>query len=610
MNDIKDKCMEDRIKELEEENRMFRMVLEAIPINFFVKDKDCRYQITSRICDMLNGVERGGIIGKTDFDLQNSKEIAQSFYDDDQRIMALKKGSRMMSPTLCGDTVKYYDIYKEPLINENGNVEGILGLVIAPAEMDIDKKNTEVEEQLEAYFGSQCFMFDYDIKTGNAIILKKLEGFDLEFGSNESFEEVLINSTKIKERSKQAVSKMFKKIENGETEAVLVLDIMDNQGNWHPGVLNLTRVRNSKLNQNRAIGVLSYLSSVDAKQEEMIITINTMRRRMYQIMTEKFKTILYISRKNKMYTCIGKPVGLMANQGNVELLEEYAKEFIHEDDRRIFVDALKSNSELSRDGQHKLYEIRLKVEPGKYRWYEANLYYVESIDGLSEDIILTFYDMDEIIRLKRQQEVRNTNNHLIEVLSSVVESRDLESGNHIQRIKGMTKILLNAIMEKHPEYELNEEKIEIMSSAATMHDIGKIAIPDNILLKPGRLTAEEFEIMKEHTIRGCKIINSASVIQDEEYYKYCYDICLHHHERYDGKGYPDGLKGDEISIVSQVVSIVDVYDALISKRCYKEAYDEKKVFDMILNGECGVFNPKLINCLIEVRTELRKLYLE
>jgi hypothetical protein len=123
--------MDDRIKKLEEENRMFRMILEALPINLFVKDTNCKYQITSKVCDMVNGVERGGLKGKSDFDLQNSAEIAQCFYDDDQRIMSAKKGSRMLSPTLCGKTIKYYDIYKEPLINEDGNVEGILGLVIA-----------------------------------------------------------------------------------------------------------------------------------------------------------------------------------------------------------------------------------------------------------------------------------------------------------------------------------------------------------------------------------------------------------------------------------------------------------------------------------------------
>jgi response regulator RpfG family c-di-GMP phosphodiesterase len=602
--------IEKKLKQLEEENRMFRMILEAIPINLFVKDTNCKYQVTSRLCDMINGVERNGLKGKSDFDLQNSKEIAQSFYDDDQRIMSTKQGSRMISPTLCGETVKYYDIYKEPLIGENGRVEGILGLVIAPAEMDTDEKNAELEDMVENFFGSKCLMFDYDIKTGNTIILKKLDELGMDFGTHECFEEYLINSGRIKVESKQAVSKMFQKIVNDETEAVLVLDIMDSQGNWHPGVLNLTRIRNSKLNQNRAIGVLSYLNNGEEKTEELIITINAMKRKMYQIMAEKYDAVLYISRKNKMYFCIGNLIGKMEQQGGMDELMSYMEEYIYEDDKQIYVEALTSKSEVGRDGHYLSFELRIRNEQGKYRWYEANVYFAEGIDGVSEDIVLTFYDVDEIIRIKKQQEVRNANNRLIEVLGSVVESRDLESGNHIQRIKGMTKVLLTAMMENYPEYGLCEDKIEIMSSAATMHDIGKIAIPDNILLKPGRLSIEEFEIMKEHTIRGCKIINSASVIQDEEYYKYCYDICKHHHERYDGKGYPDGLRGDEISIEAQVVSIVDVYDALISRRCYKEAYEEEKAFDMILNGECGAFNPKLIECLLKVRTKLRKLYWE
>ncbi len=602
--------MEDKLKQLEEENRMFRMILEALPINLFVKDTNCKYQITSKICDILNGVERGGLKGKSDFDLQNSAEIAQCFYDDDQRIMSTKNGSRMLAPTLCGDTIKYYDIYKEPLINEDGNVEGILGLVVAPAEMSTDEKVDEIEEQVENYYGSKCLMFDYDIKTGNAIILKKLDNFDIDFGTQESFEEVFINSGRIQETSKQAVVKMFEKIVNNETEATLVLDIMDNMGNWHPGVLNLTRVRNSKLNQNRAIGVLSYLSSGEEKTEELMIAINAMKKRMYQIMAEKYDTVLYISGKNAMYTCIGKQIGRIGYQGSLEELEKFLHENIHIDDRNIYMNALLSKSEVSRDGQHSLFEIRLRGDQSKYRWYEAYLYYVDSIDGVSEDIILTFFDMDEIIRIKKQHEVRNSNNQLIEVLSSVVESRDVESGNHILRIKDMTRIFLNAIMESYPEYGLDEGQIEAMSSAATMHDIGKIAIPDNILLKPGKLTKEEFEVMKEHTTRGCKIINSASVIQDEEYYRYCYDICRHHHERYDGKGYPDGLYGDNISIAAQVVSIVDVYDALISKRCYKDAYEEEKVLEMIVNGECGTFNPKLIECLKKVRTKLNRLYRE
>lgn len=601
MNDI-----EIRMKKLEEENRMFRMILEAIPINLFVKDINCKYQVTSKVCDLANGVARGGLKDKSDFDLQNSKEIAQSFFDDDQRIMNSKQGSRMISPTLCGETVKYYDIYKEPLIAENGKVEGILGLVVAPAEMSTDEKIVEVEEQVEAYFGLKCLMFDYDTKTGNSIILKKLDGFDIDLGSAGSFEEHFLKSGRIKDESKQAVAKMFQKIMKDETEAVLVLDIKDDYGIWHPGVLNLTKIKNSKLNENRAIGVLSFLKSEEEKTDEMMISVSAMKRRLAQIATEKYDSILYISKKNRMFLCMGKFIDKIGLQGNYEVMKKFVLEYIHQDDRDIYIGALDSISGINRDGQHLLFELRIRDDEGKYRWYEANLYYVDSVDGVNEDVLLTFYDMDEIIRLKRQQEIRNNNNRLIEVLSSVVESRDVESGNHIQRIKVMTKILLTAVMQNYPEYGLREEQLEIISSAATMHDIGKIAIPDSILLKPGKLTKEEFEIMKEHTTRGCSIINSASVIQDEEYYRYCYDICRHHHEKYDGKGYPDGLKGDDISIVAQVVSVVDVYDALSSKRCYKEAFAEEKAFEMILNGECGAFNPKLIECLKKVRTQLRR----
>lgn len=598
--------IEKRIKELEDENRMFRMILEALPINLFVKDTSCRYQITSRLCDIINGVDRGGLKGKSDFDLQNSKEIAQSFYDDDQRIMNSKQGSRMISPTLCGETVKYYDIYKEPLISEDGKVEGILGLVIAPAEMSNDEKIIEVEEQVEAYYGLECLMFDYDTNSGNSIILKRLEGFDLDIGLGDSFEQCFLNSGRIKDQSKKAVVKMFQKIMKEDTEALLVLDIRDDFGVWHSGLLNLTKIKNSKLNENRAIGILSYLKDDEAKTEELMIAVSAMKKKLAQITAEKYDSILYISKKNKMYFSRGDLCDKIGYKGNYGELKKFVVEYIHEDDRDVYVSAMDSMSEKNRDGQHLIFEMRILSDEGKYRWYEANLYFVDSVDGINEDVIVTFYDMDEIVRLKRQQEIRNNNNRLIEVLSSVVESRDVESGNHIQRIKVMTKILLKEVMLNYPGYGLTEEQIEIMSSAATMHDIGKIAIPDYILLKPGKLTKEEFEIMKEHTIRGCNIINSASVIQDEEYYRYCYDICRHHHEKYDGKGYPDGLIGDEISIVAQVVSIVDVYDALSSKRCYKDAYGEEKVFEMILAGECGIFNPKLIECLKNVRTQLKR----
>ena len=137
-----------------------------------------------------------------------------------------------------------------------------------------------------------------------------------------------------------------------------------------------------------------------------------------------------------------------------------------------------------------------------------------------------------------------------------------------------------------------------------MHDIGKIAIPDAVLNKPGRLTAEEFEIMKTHSLKGCELLQSINEGQDEEYYRFCYDICRSHHERWDGSGYPDGLAGNNIPIWAQVVSLADVYDALTSERVYKAAYTHAQAVSMILNGECGVFNPRLLNSFLSVASRL------
>lgn len=199
------------------------------------------------------------------------------------------------------------------------------------------------------------------------------------------------------------------------------------------------------------------------------------------------------------------------------------------------------------------------------------------------------------------ERLRQSNMFVIDALSTTVEFRDSESGEHIKRIRMLTKIMLEALRE---EYPLSNEEIEAVSSASAMHDIGKIAIPDSILLKPGRLTKEEFEIMKSHTVRGCEILSSLNHTQDQEYFNYSYEICRHHHERWDGRGYPDGLKGDDISIWAQATSLADVYDALTSKRVYKDAYTHDEAVAMILNGECGEFNPKMLERFTEVQSSL------
>ena len=204
-------------------------------------------------------------------------------------------------------------------------------------------------------------------------------------------------------------------------------------------------------------------------------------------------------------------------------------------------------------------------------------------------------EQEEEIRAK-EKKIRDGNEFMIDALSSVIEFRNLETGEHIRQIKSFTRIMLKHLMKQFPEYGLTPVKADEIVRASVLHDIGKIGIPDAILLKPGRLTPEEFEIMKSHTTIGCELLEKFHRNRGDDFYHYCYDICRYHHERRDGNGYPDHLKGDEIPISAQVVSIVDVYDALISSRVYKDPYANNVAYDMIINGECGQFSPDILKC--------------
>ena len=209
----------------------------------------------------------------------------------------------------------------------------------------------------------------------------------------------------------------------------------------------------------------------------------------------------------------------------------------------------------------------------------------------------------ELVRRARQ--IVDLNMGMIEALSTAIEFRDGESGEHVRRIHDITALLLSRTAMGAG---LSEEEIEQIALASIMHDVGKIAIPDAILNKPGRLTPEEYEIMKTHTLRGAELLASIPQLRDNQAYAYAYDIARHHHERWDGRGYPDGLKGEEISIWAQVVSLADVYDALSCKRVYKQAFDRDTVIRMICTGQCGAFNPKLLDSFLAVEPQLRCLY--
>ena len=203
--------------------------------------------------------------------------------------------------------------------------------------------------------------------------------------------------------------------------------------------------------------------------------------------------------------------------------------------------------------------------------------------------------------------LRHSNETMVDALSSIIEYRSVESGQHILRIRHFTKILLEEVARCCPEYQLNDTTIAIISSAAALHDIGKIAIPDSVLMKPGTLTREERNVMKSHAVTGCRILETLGDVSDPEYMRYAYNICRYHHERWDGGGYPEGLAGDDIPICAQVVGLADVYDALTSKRVYKDAYSFEKTVNMILKGECGVFSPKLLECFKHVTGDYQEL---
>ena len=299
-----------------------------------------------------------------------------------------------------------------------------------------------------------------------------------------------------------------------------------------------------------------------------------------------------------------------------EMIEKLANTLVYPDDRKYFIRETNKNhirKHLMKEVAHYV-NFRMDNE-GTLEYYQLK-FVADVTDGKLFGFILGFHSVDEEIKREREEQIRleqmveertaqleeknislnRMNNDIIELMGNVVEGRDEESGQHVRRVKDFTNILATQVMNDYPEYGLTQETVDIITSASALHDVGKITIPDSILLKPGRLTSEEFDIMKTHTVNGCLILEKMPADWDEQYMKISMEICRHHHEKYDGKGYPDALSGDNIPISAQIVSVADCYDALVSKRVYKDAFSCDEAFRMIREGECGTFNPKLMDC--------------
>ena len=223
-----------------------------------------------------------------------------------------------------------------------------------------------------------------------------------------------------------------------------------------------------------------------------------------------------------------------------------------------------------------------------------------------ENQMLTLRKQYKILQIQADK-LQKKNDEIANVVGNVAEYRSLESGSHLRRVRQYTRILGEYVKENYPEYGLTKEKLDMIVSASALHDIGKVAIPDSILLNPGRLSEQEFNYLRSHTFRGSELLEDFRNVWSEEYLKIGQEICRSHHERYDGKGYPDGLVGDEIPISAQLVSIVDVYDAMTNERFYKGALAVERVFYMITNGECGIFSPKLLEAFRKVKPKFEEM---
>ena len=225
------------------------------------------------------------------------------------------------------------------------------------------------------------------------------------------------------------------------------------------------------------------------------------------------------------------------------------------------------------------------------------------------NMIKLYAKQRRLIHLVTRQiyEKERNNRMMIGILSQIVEFRNEESGLHVIHINLITQLLLEQLVKKTGKYQLSWEDRLLIATASALHDIGKIGIDEKILNKPGKLTKEEFEIMKTHTLIGAQMLDNLDMYRNEKLLKLAHEICRWHHERYDGKGYPDGLVGEEIPISAQVVSLADVYDALVSERVYKKAFSHEKALEMIQNGECGTFNPLLLQCMTEAQDKLKTM---
>lgn len=407
----------------------------------------------------------------------------------------------------------------------------------------------------------------------------------------------------------------MRSILNGENQNAVEIRIRNSQY----GAYEWYRIKSSSVNassgRNYVVGIIENIE----KEKQLEFVNRNLQEQISFVIRDSFKRIYMIDIPADQCMVVQmdsdrqrKPVHCTFSK----LVGTYLKKRIHPLDMDNFKAKyiyLTSDSAFEKNREEIYFDARIRDGFGpEYHWYNL---LIKPVKGHKKQIICMVKCVDE---LKKQEELerkfteqmkyKKFSEKIIDSLGVLVEFRDGDSGAHIMRTRQLTEIMLNYVKNNMALYRLSLEEIEKISTASAMHDVGKISIPDAILNKPGRLTSEEFAIMKTHSEKGYNILKNLDLGQDEEFNRYCLEICRWHHERYDGNGYPDHLVGDQIPIWSQIVGIVDVYDALVSPRVYKNAYTHEEAMEMIISGECGSFNPDLLVGLRECADQLRACY--
>lgn len=482
--------------------------------------------------------------------------------------------------------------------------------------VNIEKDSLEpymVDSQGETFFKER-------MKDANMSEMVKLYASERVYSPDQGMFMENLNVEKIKERLKE--EEFFSFVYRAKIEGEVLSYELD-----------IWKAKNDKNNSNFVLGFLN------KTKEKEIAEITEQKESVIRGIVDGFEYVGYINFGN------GNVENYRISEGFEKVLEQIPGETVidksylffaqclSDDDKEEVLEKLGKNvvfDELEKNGDYNV-ECQLDVGEG-YRYHHIQF---TPDPNNPECISVGIVDIDDQMRAeiekgerKKEKEysiqleatitdrtielhekaktLNQLNEDIIDLLGNITEARDTESGEHIRRVKGFTNILARHIMEDCPEYGLNEEKIKLITSASALHDIGKITIPDHILLKPGKFTVDEFDVMKTHCEKGCEILEKAPAGWSKDYLDFSMEICHFHHEKWDGKGYPNGLKGDEIPISAQIVAIADCFDALTSERVYKAAYSPDVAIDMILTGECGAFSDVMLRAFRESAEEFKE----